>query len=856
MLVAEGERARDGLGRARAARARRARPAGRLPGLDAAGRADRRRRADDRQGAPRRAGRAGALRRQRSARARVPGAAPPLRRQRRRARSRPGPRPRPADVAAARRGGARERAAPPRRRCATARELLRGRVPLRYRRIVVRAEGTRARRGGRPRGRRRRLARACRAREERVEVDALCVGYGFFPSVELLRVAGCELRYDEDLGGPVVVVDAWQRTTRAGDLAAGDGTGVRGSYVAEDEGRLAALGLVEDETRRGADPAAARAQAPLPARARPGCTASGPGSTSSTTPGHGRLPLRGGASRRARPGDRRDAGHQRRQGLHARRRWGSARAATASGRSRRWSRRGTGVPIADLPLATPRSPVRPVPLAAIADDAVEDLGLFVATERAASRPSRRAGPLPARDRRRRRRRRARGHGARLLPRRRGDRRAAARALGAEPRGLGHERRQLPLPDRDPPAHRARRRRLARRGCSRTSGCCSRRPGCGTTLEDRARRPTRHPPHRRPDGGRDAGGAAAPARQAGDRGRGGARDARARGRGAAPVRAVPRATTCSARRTARPRGTRTRSSPRRSSRCAPSSAAPSSGRGVEVDGGRARASSSGRPRGRRARAPRSSTPPAPGPASWPRMSGLALPIRADGLHVNVTEPRRKVLEPLVQHIGRRLTLKQAANGTFIIGGGWPVAARGAPGALLDDLGERRRQRRGRRPRDAEPRRRAASCGCGPGSGPRTDDLQPVARRVPRRSPATSSAWRPTGFTLGPLVARMLAANIARGVPLPAEYAPDRKGAAMDRDDVNWRGYWAACPTPVPRRRELRRRGAPRAARVVHRPGPARRPDQRHDRRVVLAVDRGADARSPRTRSTRSPAGCRS
>ncbi len=53
------------------------------------------------------------------------------------------------------------------------------------------------------------------------------------------------------------------------------------------------------------------------------------------------------------------------------------------------------------------------------------------------------------------------------------------------------------------------------------------------------------------------------------------------------------------------------------------------------------------------------------------TGIRLPTRAEGLHVNVTEPRPKVLEPLVQHIGRRLTLKQAENGTFIIGGGWPA-----------------------------------------------------------------------------------------------------------------------------------------------------------------------------------------
>ena len=33
--------------------------------------------------------------------------------------------------------------------------------------------------------------------------------------------------------------------------------------------------------------------------------------------------------------------------------------------------------------------------------------------------------------------------------------------------------------------------------------------------------------------------------------------------------------------------------------------------------------------------------------------------------------------MVQHIGRRLTLKQTANGTFIIGGGWPARPEATP-----------------------------------------------------------------------------------------------------------------------------------------------------------------------------------
>jgi glycine/D-amino acid oxidase-like deaminating enzyme len=42
--------------------------------------------------------------------------------------------------------------------------------------------------------------------------------------------------------------------------------------------------------------------------------------------------------------------------------------------------------------------------------------------------------------------------------------------------------------------------------------------------------------------------------------------------------------------------------------------------------------------------------------------------------------------MVQHIGRRLTLKQSANDTFIIGGGWPRSPGGAAATLLDDMGE--------------------------------------------------------------------------------------------------------------------------------------------------------------------------
>jgi glycine/D-amino acid oxidase-like deaminating enzyme len=162
-----------------------------------------------------------------------------------------------------------------------------------------------------------------------------------------------------------------------------------------------------------------------------------------------------------------------------------------------------------------------------------------------------------------------------------------------------------------------------------------------------------------------------------------------------------------------------------------------------------------------------------------LSGITLPTRAEALHVNVTEARPRLLEPLVQHIGRRLTLKQADNGTFIIGGGWPGRAetpprrhstiwRSAAGnaavaiRVVPTLADVRLVR------------------TWTGVMAFTDDLQPVVGEV-AATPGYFTCIATTGFTLSPLVASMLAAHIARGEPLPREYAPDRFTPTTTRED---------------------------------------------------------------------------
>jgi glycine/D-amino acid oxidase-like deaminating enzyme len=155
-----------------------------------------------------------------------------------------------------------------------------------------------------------------------------------------------------------------------------------------------------------------------------------------------------------------------------------------------------------------------------------------------------------------------------------------------------------------------------------------------------------------------------------------------------------------------------------------------------------------------------------------LSGVRLPIRSEGLHVNVTEPRQKVLDPLVQHIGRRLTLKQAANGTFIIGGGWPAHPEERP-ARYSNLWQSAAGNAAIAVRVMPSLADVRLVRMWTGVMAFTDDLQPVVGEV-AALPGYFALIATTGFTLSPMIARMLAAHIARREPLPPEYAPDRKG----------------------------------------------------------------------------------
>lgn len=85
-----------------------------------------------------------------------------------------------------------------------------------------------------------------------VEVDAVCVGHGFTPSIELAVALGCDTRVDPRDGSLVVTVDDAQRSSVPGVLVAGEATGVGGAALAMAEGAIAGLaaahhiGLIDD----------------------------------------------------------------------------------------------------------------------------------------------------------------------------------------------------------------------------------------------------------------------------------------------------------------------------------------------------------------------------------------------------------------------------------------------------------------------------------------------------------------------------------------------------------------------------------------------------------------------------------
>jgi NADPH-dependent 2,4-dienoyl-CoA reductase/sulfur reductase-like enzyme len=106
--------------------------------------------------------------------------------------------------------------------------------------------------------------------ERTVDVDTVVLGYGLVPSPELADLAGCALAYDAGRGGWIPAADPGRlmATSAAGVFVAGDGAGVGGADVAEQQGRLAGLGAAHHVGKLAAIEARTRAEPALRALGR------------------------------------------------------------------------------------------------------------------------------------------------------------------------------------------------------------------------------------------------------------------------------------------------------------------------------------------------------------------------------------------------------------------------------------------------------------------------------------------------------------------------------------------------------------------------------------------------------------
>jgi NADPH-dependent 2,4-dienoyl-CoA reductase/sulfur reductase-like enzyme len=103
-------------------------------------------------------------------------------------------------------------------------------------------------------------------RRRRYAADALAVGYGFAPNVEIARLCDCKMVWETSLGGWIVQVSGDLQSSREGIFAAGEIIGIGGAGKSAVEGKLAGLSILR--TVRGGKDAGLMRQIAAGRRAR------------------------------------------------------------------------------------------------------------------------------------------------------------------------------------------------------------------------------------------------------------------------------------------------------------------------------------------------------------------------------------------------------------------------------------------------------------------------------------------------------------------------------------------------------------------------------------------------------------
>jgi D-hydroxyproline dehydrogenase subunit alpha len=94
--------------------------------------------------------------------------------------------------------------------------------------------------------------------ERVLAVDTVCTGFGFLPSLQLPRLLGCRSEWDAELVAWVTAHDADQRTSVDGVFVAGETTGTGGHDVAMAEGAVAGGMAAAELGKLSADEASGR----------------------------------------------------------------------------------------------------------------------------------------------------------------------------------------------------------------------------------------------------------------------------------------------------------------------------------------------------------------------------------------------------------------------------------------------------------------------------------------------------------------------------------------------------------------------------------------------------------------------
>lgn len=124
--------------------------------------------------------------------------------------------------------------------------LARHRIPFLFRHAVYRALGTpESGVEGVIIGRVDRQGKPIPGTQRELQVDTICVAYGFIPSIAMTLHLACEHYYDSDLQAFLPQHDEHLQTSVAGIFVAGDVTGAGGKPLADLQGQLAAISALE-----------------------------------------------------------------------------------------------------------------------------------------------------------------------------------------------------------------------------------------------------------------------------------------------------------------------------------------------------------------------------------------------------------------------------------------------------------------------------------------------------------------------------------------------------------------------------------------------------------------------------------